>query len=146
MKQAYKPFVAVLLVTAGVAAVVGVSAWREAREIIPWRTDFTAAREEARRTHKPVFLYLTASWCGPCQSLKTTLWADKDVESALRDYVPVEVDVDQHPDLARQYVLTPRNLDGGIPAFRVLDDDGNITRETVGALPAERFLRWLKGK
>lgn len=145
MKEAYKPFVAILLIAAGVAAVVGISIWREAREIIPWRTDFSAAREEAKRAHKPVFLYLTASWCGPCQSLKTTLWADKNVELALRDYVPVEVDVDQHPDLAAKYLFTPRNLDGGIPAYRILDDEGRIKREATDAVPPAEFLRWLKG-
>ena len=117
-----------------------------AHEIIPWRTDFAGAREEARRDHKPVFLYLTASWCGPCQGLKGTLWADNDVDAVLRNYVPVKVDVDQHRDVALAYLQTPRNLDGGIPAFRVLDDEGRITREAVGALPAEEFLRWLKGK
>src|SRR5438270_6455711 len=135
MKEAYKPFVGILLISAGVAAVVAVSTWRQGHEIIPWRTDFAAAREEARRAHKPVFLYLTASWCGPCQSLKSTLWADKDVEAALRGYVPVEVDVDQHPDIAKAYLFTPRNLDGGIPAYRVLDDDGRITREATDAVP-----------
>ena len=131
MKEAYKPFVGILLVAACLAALVGVSTWREAQEIVPWRTDFVAAEQEARRSHKPVFLYLTASWCGPCQDLKRTLWADQDVEAALRDYVPVKVDVDQNPGVAADYLRTPANLDGGIPAFRVLDEQGRVTREAV---------------
>ena len=146
MKDAYKPVWAVLIVAAAVLAVAGFSTWNRStggKERIPWRTDFDAARAEAAQTGKPVFAYFTADWCGPCQSLKSTTWADPNVEAALRNYVPVKVDVDRHADLARRYLLTPSNPEGGIPAFRVLDDKGDIRKEIVGAMPPGDFLQWL---
>ena len=108
------------------------------KEIIPWRTDFAAATDEARRTGKPVFAYFTAVWCGPCQSLKHTTWADKGVDAALRDYVPVKVDIDRNPDVADKYGVK------GIPAFAVLADDGRALRQADGALPPKDLLDWLK--
>lgn len=149
MKDAYKPVWAILIIAAGVLAVAGFSTWNRAKaanERIPWRTDFAAARAEAAQTGKPVFAYFTAEWCGPCQSLKSTTWADPKVEEALRKYVPVKIDVDQHADLAKRYLLTPSNLEGGIPAFRVLDDKGDVRKEIVGAMPPGDFLQWLGSK
>lgn len=146
MKDAYKPFGLVLLVCAGVAAVVIYSRLPGPQERIPWRTDFAAARAEAAQTGKPVFAYFTASWCGYCQGLKSTTWASKDVDDALKNYVPVKIDVDEHKDLAGRYVPTPSNLGGSIPAFRVLDDQGEIRKEAVGALPPADFLAWLGSK
>jgi thiol:disulfide interchange protein len=143
MKPAYKPVLFILLVILGMIAVAGVSALTRPDPIIPWRTDWPAAQAEAQKSGKPVFAYFTADWCGPCQRMKRTTWSDKGVEAALRDYVPVMVDVDRQPDLARKYVPTPQNPEGGIPAFRVVDGQGQIVREAVGAMPPEEFVRWL---
>ena len=146
MKSAFKPVWGILVILLGMIAVVGVSKWMQPRQVIPWRGDWDAARAEAERTGRPLFAYFTADWCGPCQGLKKTLWADADVEAALRDYVPVMVDVDQRPDLARSYVVTRMNLEGGIPAFRVIDAKGQIVKEAVGAMPREDFLKWLQNR
>ena len=138
MNKSLKP---VWMIFAVLCAVVAVSVLTKAlrpKEVVPWRDDFAAATDEARRGDKPVFAYFTAVWCGPCQSLKHTTWADKNVEAALRDFVPVKVDVDKHPELARRY-----NVDG-VPSFAVLRDDGQPARQTVGALPPDQFLAWLK--
>lgn len=128
----------IIAVGCALVAVVGLSRLLAPHEIIPWRTDFAAARQEAALRHKPILAYFTADWCGPCQSLKHTIWADKAVEQALQSYVPVEINVDQHPDLARQYHAD------AIPKFVVLDQTGQVKKGTVGALSSTEFLAWLK--
>ena len=138
MKQAMKPvwgLFAVLLAVVGANLV-----WKATRpaEIIPWRASYPAALDEARSAHKPVFLYFTADWCGPCQSLKHTTWADKSVEAALRDYVPVKVDIDAHGDVATKYNVN------SIPAYCVLDTGGNVVGNWVGAYPPAEFIAELK--
>ena len=96
-----------------------------AEERIPWRTDYVAATAEAKQTGKPLFLYFTASWCGPCQSLKATTWADAEIDAALRAYVPVKIDIDDHPDLAAEYRVQ------AVPTFIVVAQTGE-KRQTSG--------------
>lgn len=137
MNRSLRPVWGVFLVLCVVVAISLTMKALRPKEIIPWRTDFAAAADEARQSRKPVFAYFTAVWCGPCQSLKHTTWADKDVDAALRDYVPVKVDIDRSPDLADRYGIR------AVPSFAVLADDGRALRQTDGALPPREFLRWL---
>ena len=107
------------------------------KEIIPWRTDFAAATEEARRDGKPVFAYFTATWCGPCQTLAHTTWADRNVKDVLEAYVPVKIDIDQRRDLAEKYGVS------AVPTFAILASDDRALRQTDGALPPDDFIRWV---
>ena len=138
MNRPLRPVWGIFAILCAVVAFALVMKSLRPEEVIPWRTDFAAAKDEARQSNKPVFAYFTAVWCGPCQSLKHTTWADQSVDAALRDYVPVKVDIDRNPDLAASYGIS------GIPAFAVLADDGRPLRQTDGALPPGEFLKWLK--
>lgn len=138
MKPSHRPIVVVFVVFAAVMAVVGVSRWMAPKEIVPWRSDFAAARAEAHSTGKPLFAYFTAAWCAPCHTLKSTTWADAGVEQALRSYVPVRVDVDLNTPLAMQYDAQ------AIPKFAVLDADGKVVKSVDGYLDPPAFLAWLK--
>jgi hypothetical protein len=70
---------------------------------------------------KPIFLSLSAIWCHWCHVLDETALSDPRVITRLnRDFIPVRVDADQHPDVERRYIL------GGWPTVAVLTPDGDI--------------------
>ena len=138
MSQPLRPVWGIFLILCAVVAIATLAKALRPKEIVPWRTDFAAATAEARKDGKPVFAYFTATWCGPCQNLKHTTWADKEVDAALRGYVPVKVDIDRSPELAQKYGVR------AVPTFAVLGDDGEAVRQADGALPPQDFLRWLK--
>lgn len=133
-----KPFWFVLAVFVGLSAIVTLSRTFGGKEIIPWRTDFSDAREESFKTGKPLLLYFTAEWCGPCRQMKRTTFADATVESALQNYVALKLDVDANPDLAQRYGVS------AIPAFYLLDKDGAAKRSSAGYMSSVEFVRWLK--
>lgn len=116
---------------------IGLSTCFRASEIVPWRTDLDAAERESKQTGKPVLLYFTASWCGPCREMKHTTWADANVVKAIEAYVPVKIDVDRNPALAKEFGVA------AIPHIAVLDAAGKETRMIEGALTPERMVRWL---
>ncbi len=142
MNSAIKPFF-VLLVIVGIGGVFffarSMSKIEEGPELVSWREDFAAAKVEAEGTKKPVLAYFTATWCPPCQKLKSTTWADKDVAGALGEYVPVRVDIDAHQDMAAKFAVS------GIPHFVVLDAGGNVVKSATGYMAPGEFLAWLKG-
>jgi len=45
----------------------------------------------------------SASWCGPCKRLKTETLADPEVAKLLAKVQFVDVDVEEHPGLAKAY-------------------------------------------
>lgn len=106
-------------------------------EVVPWRTDLQAALEEATRSNKPVLAYFTASWCPPCQRMKSTTWQDLSVARALEAWVPVKLDVDQHRDLARRYQIN------GVPTLLILSAGGTVGQARSGYASAEELVAWL---
>lgn len=54
------------------------------------------------QVQKPEVLIFTATWCRPCKQQVPALKADYES----RGYTVTLIDVDQHPDLAKEYGVT----------------------------------------
>ena len=135
--SALRPVWFIALMFGAVLAVVGVSKWRTPPEVVPWRSDFAAAQAEARTANKPILLYFTAEWCGPCQEMRRYVWTDPQVAEALKKFVPVRIDVDRDPKLAQQFQINT------IPAFFIVDPSGRVARNYEGAMESQEFITWV---
>jgi thiol:disulfide interchange protein len=140
MSQSLRPVVVIGVIALSVACVVGVSQWRaaHAHELIPWRGDLAAAQAEAAGLHKPMLVYFTAKWCGPCQAMKRTTWADEDVRKAMERYVPVKVDVDEQKAVAERFGIS------AMPTYVVVSESGEAGRRAEGRMEAEEMVGWLR--
>jgi len=136
MNASLKPIVVIGLAIAVMAA-VSLYMHGSGKEVVPWREDYTAARAEAAAANKPVLLYFTAPWCGPCDYMKRTTWASNDVKDSLAGYVPVKVNIDNYADLARQFGIET------IPRVFVIEPSGRVVRDYNGAMTAEEFVAWI---
>jgi uncharacterized protein YyaL (SSP411 family) len=82
-------------------------------------------------------LSLSAIWCHWCHVLDETSLSDPRIIARLnRDFIPVRVDADQHPEVERRYIL------GGWPTVAVLTPDGEIV-DGGTYTPPDELLRLL---
>jgi thiol:disulfide interchange protein DsbD len=134
------PVKGLFVILIAVILIAGLLQYLRPKEIIAWRSDFPAAQAESRQTGKPILLYFTAAWCGPCQTMRQTTWADGQVKSSVESaYIPVKIDIDHQPDLAFLYRVE------SIPNIIILDENHNARRQLDFALAPEPFLQWLDG-
>ena len=110
------------------------------KEVIPWRPTLAAARTEAQSQHKVILIDFFATWCGPCKAMARTTWADPKVASALGNIVPVQIDVDKHEDIARQYGVEV------MPTLMLVDAQGTVIRSYTGGLESDELIGWVNGK
>lgn len=102
----------------------------------PWTAENFSA---AKRSNKPILLYLEAVWCHWCHVMDDNTFTDKAVQNYLRDnYIVVRVDHDARPDLAERY------RDWGWPAIIVFDGEGREIVKRAGYIAKVPFLRLLK--
>jgi thiol-disulfide isomerase/thioredoxin/YHS domain-containing protein len=86
---------------------------------IHWRPTLEAAAQEATQTGKLVLVHFSATWCGPCRKLESTVFQSPEFANALESrFVPVHLDADQFAALARQFGIS------SIPTDVILDPSG----------------------
>ena len=73
---------------------------------------------------------MSAQWCLPCQQLKPIF---EDVISNLTDIKVVEIDVEEHPDIASNYKVR------GVPCVIVTDEQDNVLAMKSGMMTKEQL-------
>jgi len=134
----FRPLIFIAAVFVGVALIFVVARMAGSEDRIPWQSDLARARHEAQTSRKQVFVYFTADWCGPCQQMKRTTFSDMEVDRVLRFHIPVKIDIDQQPVLARKYRVE------SIPHFAVLDDEGDPAASASGYMTSEELIGFVK--
>ena len=90
---------------------------------------------QIKTSDKVVMLDFYADWCGPCDMV-APLVAELAEENP--DYCIGKVNVDDEPELARQFGVT------AIPTLVVLNK-GELVRQSIGALPKAKLEAFLRG-
>ncbi|MCC6969046.1 MAG: thioredoxin family protein [Phycisphaerales bacterium] len=94
--------------------------------------------ERAGEQGKLVIAYGSASWCGPCQTYKSTTLVDDGVVAWIRRHAePVYVNIDRQQMEAQQLGIA------SIPVTILLKDGKEVARLT-GAASAEEFMEWVR--
>ena len=66
------------------------------------------------------------------------IFSDAEVDRALRFHVPVKIDIDDQPVLAKMYKVE------SIPFFAILDGDGEIESSASGKMTSQELIAWVK--
>ncbi|MBQ6890729.1 MAG: thioredoxin [Oscillospiraceae bacterium] len=88
---------------------------------------------EVLESEKTVLLDFWATWCGPCRMIAPVL---EEVAQEREDVKVCKIDVDQEPELARQFQIM------SIPTLIVMEK-GKIINQALGAMPKNSVLALL---
>ena len=88
---------------------------------------------EVLQSDKPVFIDFWASWCGPCQMVAPVV---EELSEEIADVKFAKVNVDEQPELARQFQVM------SIPTLIVIKD-GKVVNQSAGARPKQQILEML---
>ncbi|MBN2820277.1 MAG: thioredoxin family protein [Bacteroidales bacterium] len=95
----------------------------------------------AKSENKPVFLDISASWCGYCKRMKANVFTDPQVGKFYNaNFINVSVDGEKGEgiQLAKKYGVK------GYPTFVFLNPDGSLAFQTSGYHKSEEFLELAK--
>ena len=100
---------------------------------IAWRT-FEDGLQEARRSGKPIFLLVHATWCPVCRVNRSQFF-DERVEEMAQRLVFIIVDSELEPSISGRYAI-----DGTyVPRSMILDPEGRHVEEISGPDPVYRY-------
>ena len=91
-------------------------------------------QKEVLEAKIPVLVDFWATWCGPCQMVGPIV---EEMTEEVTDAKICKVDVDDQPELARQYRVM------SIPTFLVFRD-GEVVKRDMGAKPKHELMELLK--
>ena len=102
-----------------------------------WATDFDQAVIEAKETGKNLLVAFNLHGCPPCAMMDRQVLPEPRVRAAIASFVPVRVDLDRQPQIARRF-----NVYAG-PTYAVMTADGTVLSQCMGFQPVEQFLAFL---
>lgn len=95
----------------------------------------------AKKENKPVFLDISASWCGYCKRMKANVFTEPEVAKLYNTtFINVSVDGEKGEgiQLAKKYGVK------GYPTLVFLNPDGSLSFQTSGYHNKEEFLKLAK--
>lgn len=95
------------------------------------------ALQLAAKQGKPIFLDISASWCGPCKMLKARTFPNEEVGKFYNaNFINMEVDGEKGEgvELARKYRIQ------GYPSLIYIDSNGQLIAQTAGYRNPKQFI------
>ena len=96
---------------------------------------------KAKAEHKPIFLDIYATWCGPCKMLKRETFTDREVAEYFNaHFISTSFDGERGDGLE----LAKRFQINGYPALFVLDENGSPIKFSLGYVTPAELLQFGK--
>lgn len=100
---------------------------------ITWYSNFDRAREEAKKSGKPLMVDFYADWCTWCKELDKNVFTQPAVIDSAQDFVAVKLDSDRNPELSMKYRVET------LPLIVFMDTDGKVLHRIDGYVEAPEF-------
>lgn len=96
---------------------------------------YQQALEKAKIENKPLFLYFTAKWCGPCQYMQQYIFPDTTLSTYIKqNYIALKLDIDTQEGKLVYYKSHQPKGPMGVPAFIIMNSNEEILKRAVGGM------------
>jgi thioredoxin 1 len=109
-----------------------------------FKGNYKEALAKAKQENKPLFLYFTASWCGPCQYMQQYIFPDVGLTAYIKqNYIALKLDIDTEEG-KRVYVKAhqPKGPTG-VPAFIIANSEEEILKKQTGGMKLSQLQDFL---
>ncbi len=97
---------------------------------VAWHSSLPESRTAAQQLGRMVLLDFRADWCGPCKLMEAEVYTPAMMERIGISAVPLRIDIEQQPKLARQYHVDT------LPTVIFTDSSGGELLRHTGSLDA----------
>lgn len=105
---------------------------------VPWLNDVRQAQQIAHERQQLLLLHFYADWCGPCRVLERDVYPRADITAAISNhYVPVKIDIQRSPELARHYGVQ------SFPSDVFLEPSGRVVHRMTTPADPGKYLQVL---
>lgn len=110
---------------------------KERNQQLPWLDSMATGYRHAQQKRQPIFVRVGGESCPFCKLLEQEI-KKAEVQSELKRWTLVEIDVDESPNDARFLAVGP------IPALRLLTPSGKLVQSRDGEISGEELVDWLQ--
>jgi len=105
----------------------GGSAFPAEPAAIGWRKDYGLAVRDSAKLKRPMFVQVSAPWCGYCKKMNEQTFADKQIiERMNRSFVPLKLDSDTDAKLVKELGVE------SLPTTVIISADMKIVGRVAG--------------
>lgn len=93
------------------------------------KKSFDAAKEEAKKEGKLIFIDAYTDWCGPCKRMAATSFKDAKVGDLYnKSFINLKIDMEkgEGPEIARRFGVK------AYPTLLIVDGNGKLVKQVVG--------------
>jgi thioredoxin 1 len=107
------------------------------------KMSFEAAKKEAKKSNKIIFIDAYTSWCGPCKKMAATTFQDSKVgEVHNSKFINLKFDMEQEADglfISEKYRVE------AYPTLLYINGDGKLIKSVVGFQTPDRLISIANG-
>jgi FKBP-type peptidyl-prolyl cis-trans isomerase 2 len=105
---------------------------------LDWYENPDQAKEESRRTGKPLLVHFHDQWSSPCREFFTKVLPDPKVIEALNGYVRVRINSINQVEFAKRYNVTT------VPTVHLYDSQGTLKSTLTGLPTIDKLIEELR--
>lgn len=109
-----------------------------------FKGNYQEATLKAKKENKLIFLYFTATWCGPCKYMDQYIFPNASLTEYInQNYIALKIDVD---DKAGKLLYVKAHQPAGpmgVPAFIILNEKEEVLKKGLGGMKLNQLQDFL---